>query len=170
MLRGKGDYQSTNSILNLIIVYGVATGAISSAIALAIFFSNELHLIGLGIFTGMGTPAIMISAVLANLQLRHALRVIVEPPYKEAPPTSSVSLDVIDIRHPTPNARATVAPPHTTPLYSPSVPLKSSKIEVPRTYGHRRADSDGTTNTDNPMRRLLGDHESNSSISSLGWI
>ncbi|KAF8313714.1 hypothetical protein DL93DRAFT_2228456 [Clavulina sp. PMI_390] len=76
--------------MNLITLYGVATGGLSSLLALAgLIFNQVKSYPGLFVTTTWG-PAITICAVLANLQVRSSLRALI--PTEQSIPVPSFSI------------------------------------------------------------------------------
>ncbi|KAF8312984.1 hypothetical protein DL93DRAFT_2228787 [Clavulina sp. PMI_390] len=70
----RGLLKSTHSTVNLISLYGVATGAVSSSFAIMLAISYHLEWIAGILLFSSSAPPITVCAVLANLHMRSALR------------------------------------------------------------------------------------------------
>ncbi|KAF8304826.1 hypothetical protein DL93DRAFT_415136 [Clavulina sp. PMI_390] len=93
MLRRRNGFKSTRTIMQLITIYGVATGGLSAILAIVTLISGQLDWLG-GIYaTATWAPAVMICAIMANLHLRSSLRASM--PREESIPTPSFSLHVL---------------------------------------------------------------------------
>ncbi|KAF8304830.1 hypothetical protein DL93DRAFT_415295 [Clavulina sp. PMI_390] len=101
MLRKKNGFKSTNSIIHLILLFGVTTGAVSSIFAVVGLISNQVGWFRGIIATSVWSPVIMVCAVLANLHLRSALRARMMP--DESIPPPSFSLRILSGRPPAPS-------------------------------------------------------------------
>ncbi|KAF8312447.1 hypothetical protein DL93DRAFT_1301105 [Clavulina sp. PMI_390] len=74
MMRKRSAIHSTNSIMKLVMLYGVATGTVSTILALAIVLAyKQAWYGGVALFSICGPP-INICAVLSNLHMRSGLR------------------------------------------------------------------------------------------------
>ncbi|KAF8312449.1 hypothetical protein DL93DRAFT_1305080 [Clavulina sp. PMI_390] len=74
MMRKRSGIRSTNSIMNLVMLYGLATGMVSTVLAIAIVLAyKQAWISGIGLFGTCGPP-VTICAVLANLHMRSGLR------------------------------------------------------------------------------------------------
>ncbi|KAF8300422.1 hypothetical protein DL93DRAFT_577170 [Clavulina sp. PMI_390] len=90
MRKRRSGFRSTDSMLTSLTLYGVANGAISSAIALLVFVGNQIGVVTININILLWSSPLLICVVLANLHLRNALRARL--PVDESIPTPSFSL------------------------------------------------------------------------------
>ncbi|KAF8321583.1 hypothetical protein DL93DRAFT_2072324 [Clavulina sp. PMI_390] len=98
MRKRRTGHSRTNSILNRLILYVVATGAISASLVIVMLFLFTIaNIIESVLLFALPLGAIYITTLLANLHLRSSLRTALEVPSKlEAPrrrqTTSQISI------------------------------------------------------------------------------
>ncbi|KAF8312450.1 hypothetical protein DL93DRAFT_2168334 [Clavulina sp. PMI_390] len=74
MMRKRSAIRSTNSIMNLVMLYGLTTGMVSTVLAITIVLAyKQAWISGIALFGTCGPP-VTICAVLANLHMRSGLR------------------------------------------------------------------------------------------------
>ncbi|KAF8313604.1 hypothetical protein DL93DRAFT_1148816 [Clavulina sp. PMI_390] len=136
MRRGRDGFKSTSSIMRLITVYGVATGGVSSILAIIILVSSESKWLGIMINFTMWSSPVVICAVLANLHLRSALRALI--PKEESIPMPSFSLHVLGrISRPFRHPATIIAEPPTSSV--PSTPTDQTPTSPDLSLQHHRS-------------------------------
>ncbi|KAF8308306.1 hypothetical protein DL93DRAFT_2087063 [Clavulina sp. PMI_390] len=74
MIRRRSGIKSTDSFMNLIMLYGVASGALSSVLAVINLVADDTLSFRDTLLVAPLYPPVMVCAVLANLHLRSSLR------------------------------------------------------------------------------------------------
>ncbi|KAF8318016.1 hypothetical protein DL93DRAFT_491127 [Clavulina sp. PMI_390] len=134
MQRRKNGFRSTNSIMNMITLYGILNGAISSAVAALACIGchldqNQLGMLNLSLNVAMWSPPLMICVTLANLHLRSTLRSLM--PRDESIPMPSFSLQVM--RFSRTSARRQTQPVTTVISGAANFPVLSQRLQVKET-------------------------------------
>ncbi|KAF8313715.1 hypothetical protein DL93DRAFT_1163365 [Clavulina sp. PMI_390] len=120
-------FRSTNSVIRMITLYGVASGTINSLLALGSLIFNQIECFSGQFLTIAWPPVITICAVLANLQVRSSLRALI--PTDQSIPTPSFSMKALEAM-PQRHAPGRSTHPHSINRTSPQPSSSTPSAEI----------------------------------------